>query len=144
MTKRYNQLAGIVRRAIVEWVAGDVTSEIRENTTIHEDDLSQEVRDLRPDLVFTRRENQREVIDTIELSCPHGYMTQGENVLKRVFELKQGKNRQLAQELSNLRHERVRVTAVIVSSLGAVYMQSLKDFHTVLRCDDRQLRKLRR
>jgi hypothetical protein len=43
MTKRHNQLAGVVRRAIVEWIVGDVTSEIRENTTIPEDDLSQEV-----------------------------------------------------------------------------------------------------
>jgi hypothetical protein len=137
MTKRHNQLAGIVRRAIVEWVAGDVTSEIRENTTIPDDGISQEVRDLRPDLVFTRRENQREVIEIIEFSCPYGYMTQGEKALKRVFEQKQRKYRQLAQELSNLTHDRVRVTAVIVSSLGAVYMHSLKDLHTVLRCDDR-------
>jgi hypothetical protein len=42
-TKRHNQLAGIVRRTIMEWVAGDITSEIRENTTIPEDGLSQEV-----------------------------------------------------------------------------------------------------
>jgi hypothetical protein len=144
MTKRHNQLAGIIRRAIVEWVAGDVTSEIRENTTILEDDLSQEVRDLSQDLVFTRRENQREVIEIIKFSCPYGYMTQGENTLKRVFEQKQRNYRQLAQEVSNLRHERVQVTAVIVSSLGAVYMQSSKDLHTVLRYDDRQLRKLGR
>jgi hypothetical protein len=124
-------------RAIVEWVAGDVTSEIRENTTVLEDGLSQEVRYLRPDLVFRRRENQREMIEIIDFSCPYGYMTQGENALKRVFEQKQRKHRQLAQELSNLRHERARVTAVIMSSLGAVYMQSLIDLHTVLRCDDR-------
>jgi hypothetical protein len=94
--------------------------------------------------VFTRRENQREVIEIIEFFCPYGYMTQGENALKRVFEQKQCKYRQLAQELSNLRHERVWVTAVIVSSLGAVYMQSLKDLHAVLRCDDRRPEKLGR
>jgi hypothetical protein len=92
--------------------------------------------------VFRRRENQIEVIEIIEFSCPYGYMTQGENALKRVFEQKQRKYRQLAQELSNLRHDRVRVTAVIMSSLGAVYMQSLKDLHTVERCDDPQLKKL--
>jgi hypothetical protein len=94
--------------------------------------------------VFTRRENQREVIEIIEFSWPYGYMTQGENALKRLFEQKQRKSRQLTQELSNLRHERVRVTAVIVSSLGAIYMQSLKYLHTVFRCDDRQLKKLGR
>jgi hypothetical protein len=77
---------------------------------------------LRPDLVFTRRENQREVIEIIEFYCSYGYMTQGENALKRVFEQKQRKNRQLAQELSKLRHEGIRVTAVIVSSLDAVYI----------------------
>jgi hypothetical protein len=60
------------------------------------------------------------VIEIIEFSCPYGYMTQGENALKRVFEQKQRVNRQLAQEFSNLRHERARVTAVIMSSLGAV------------------------
>jgi hypothetical protein len=144
MTKWHNQLAGLVRRAIVDWVAGDITSEIRENTIMPEDSLSQEVRDLRPDLMFRRRENQREMIEIMEFSCPYDYMTQGENSLKRVFEQKQRKYRKLAQELSNLRHERVRVTAVIVSSLGAVYMRSLKDLHTVLRCDDRQLKKLGR
>jgi hypothetical protein len=69
---------------------------------------------LRPDLVFRRRENQREVIEIIEFSCPYGYVTQGENGLKRVFERKQRKYRQLAQEHSNLRYERVRVIAVIV------------------------------
>jgi hypothetical protein len=55
-----------------------------------------------------------EVIEIIEFSCQYGYMTQGENALTRVFEQKQRKYRQLAQELSNLRHERVWVTAVIV------------------------------
>jgi hypothetical protein len=84
------------------------------------------------------------VIEIIGFSCPYGYLTQGENALKRVFEQKQRKYRQLAQDLSNLRHEHVRVTAIIVSSLGAVYMQSLKDLHTVLRCDDRRLKQLGR
>jgi hypothetical protein len=84
ITNRNNQLAGVVRRAIVERVAGDVTLEIRENTTIPEDGLSQEVRDSRPDLVFRGRENQRDVIEIIEFSCPCDYMTQGENALKRV------------------------------------------------------------
>jgi hypothetical protein len=91
MTKWHNQFAGIVRRAIVEWAAGDVTSDIRENATIPEDGRSQEVRDLRPDLVFRRRENQREMVEIIEFSCPYGYMTQGENALKRVFEQKRHK-----------------------------------------------------
>jgi hypothetical protein len=77
---------------------------------------------LRPDLVFRRRENQREVTEIIELSCPDGYMIQGENALKRVFEQKQHKYRQLAQEVSILRYELIRVTAVIMSSLGVVYM----------------------
>jgi exonuclease III len=86
-----------------------------------EDGLSQEIRDLKPDLVFRRRENQREVIEIIEFSCPYGYMTQGENALKRVFEQKQRMYRQLAQELSNLRQERERVIAVIGLSLGPVY-----------------------
>jgi hypothetical protein len=89
-----------------------------------------------------RRENQREVIETIEFSCPHGYMTQGENALKLIFEQKQRKYRQLAQEPSHFRHERVRVTAVIASWLGEVYMQSLNDFHTVLKREGGELKKM--
>jgi hypothetical protein len=36
------------------------------------------------------------------------------------------------------------VTAVIVSSIGAVYLPSLKDLQKVLRCSDEELRQLGR
>jgi hypothetical protein len=126
----------------MEWVAGDIVSETRENMIILEDGLFQEVRDLGPDLIFRRGENQREIIVVIELSCPHSCMVQGRNAMKRVPEQKRPKYRQMPQELSNLRHEQIRVTAVIVLWLGSAYMQSLKDLHTMLRCDRRQPRRL--
>jgi hypothetical protein len=81
--------------------------------------------------------NHREVIEILEFSCPYGHMTRGENALKGVFEQKQCRDRQSAQELTNLSQERVRVIPVIVSSLGAVYMQSLKYLDTILRYNHR-------
>jgi hypothetical protein len=48
----------------------------------------------------------------------------------------------LATELKNLRREQVRVTAVIVSSMGAIYGPSLKDLQKVLRCNDKEMRKV--
>jgi hypothetical protein len=106
---------------MVECFAGGVTLGMRENTIIPEDGLPQDVRFLRPDLVFRRRQNQREMVEIIEPSCPYGHVTQGENALKHVFEQKQCRCRQVAQQLSDLRWEGVPVLAVIVSSLGVVY-----------------------
>jgi hypothetical protein len=39
---------------------------------------------------------------------------------------------------------KVRVTAVIVSSMGAVYGRSMKDLQKVLRCNDKEMKKLAR
>jgi hypothetical protein len=36
------------------------------------------------------------------------------------------------------------MTAMIVSSMGAVYLQSLKDLQKILRCSDQEMRKLGR
>jgi hypothetical protein len=84
------------------------------------------------------------VIEITEFSYAHGYMTQGENSLKRVFEQKQLKYRQLAQGLSKSMAEWVRVMAIIMPSPGYGATQSLKHLHIVLRCNDRQPKELGR
>jgi hypothetical protein len=48
----------------------------------------------------------------------------------------------LAEELRELRRQKVRVTAIIVSSMEAVYKPSLKDLQKVLKCTDRQIKKI--
>jgi hypothetical protein len=50
----------------------------------------------------------------------------------------------LAIESVRVRQQRVRVTAVVVSSVGAINRQSLKGFEKVRRCSDRELRRLGR
>jgi hypothetical protein len=61
-----------------------------------------------------------------------------------VHEGKKRKYANLAEELSRQRQEEIRVTAVIMSSMCAVYLQSLKDLEKILRCSDQEMRNLRR
>jgi hypothetical protein len=83
-------------------------------------------------------------MEIIEFSCPYGYTSHGSNSLKRVYEQKKRKYAEFANELMRLRNEEVRVTAVNVSWMGAIYPQSLKDLQRVLRCSDQETRKLGR
>jgi hypothetical protein len=46
--------------------------------------------------------------------------------------------------LSTQQQEEVRVTVVIVSSMGAVYGPSMKNLQKVLRCNDKEMKKLAR
>jgi hypothetical protein len=50
----------------------------------------------------------------------------------------------LVNALRMLRHYQVNVTAVIISSKGAVYSQSLKDLRAILHCHRRETHKLGR
>jgi hypothetical protein len=61
-----------------------------------------------------------------------------------VYEKKKRKYANLTEELSRQRQEEIRVTAVIVSSIGAIYLQSLIDLQKVLRYSDQKMRKLGR
>jgi hypothetical protein len=88
--------------------------------------------------------NERRLPEIIEFSCPYGHISHGRDALERVCEQKKNKYADLANELKSLRHEEVRVTAVIVSSMGAVSGPSLKDLQKILKCNDGQIRKLGR
>ena len=161
MTRRHNKLANVVRRGIEGFLANDLRSEIQENEEIRQEGLPDEMRRLRPDMVFERKrvqsgtgirfyaerdearlQEEEKVIEILEFSCPYGYVSRGRNTLERVYEEKKRKYTELARNLKRLRREEVRVTAVIVSSMGAVYDQSLKDLQKVLGCTDREMKKL--
>jgi hypothetical protein len=90
------------------------------------------------------RQDGRKMMEILEFSCPYGYISHGRNSLERVYEQKKQKYAELANELRRLRNEEIRVTAVIVSSMKAVYGPSLKDLQKVLGCSDREMRKLGR
>jgi hypothetical protein len=59
-----------------------------------------------------------------------------------VYEEKKEKYLDLARNLKRLRREEVRITVVIVSSMGAVYDRSLKDLQKMPKFTNREIRKL--
>jgi hypothetical protein len=66
MTKRHNDLVGVIRRAIKENKAETFLSKIGDNTVIRREGFSEEVRSLRPDLCFETRSfgsNPKVIID---------------------------------------------------------------------------------
>jgi hypothetical protein len=48
----------------------------------------------------------------------------------------------LGKEISKIEQKEVRVTAVIISSMEAVYASSLKDLQQLLQCSDHEIRKI--
>jgi hypothetical protein len=150
MTKRPNKLANVVRRGIEKFVADDLRSAIQENEKMGRDDLPEDLQELRPDMVFERRrtrrvgelewytegrdeelKNEEKIIEIIGFSCPYGHISRGRDTLERAYEEKKRKYMELALNLKRLRRAEVRVTVVIVSSMGAVYDRSLRPTESV-------------
>jgi hypothetical protein len=59
MTERHNRVAKVVREAVIKYRGTELQSEIRENTSIPEDQLTEQLRNLRPDIVFERQSRKR-------------------------------------------------------------------------------------
>jgi sugar phosphate isomerase/epimerase len=89
-------------------------------------------------------QSQLKGMEILEFSCLYRHISHGINSLERVYEEKKRKYAELAKELKNLQREQVRVTAVIDSSMGAIYDPGLKDLLKILRCNDKQMRKVGR
>jgi hypothetical protein len=158
-----------VRRALIRFIGTDMRSEIRENQGVGEEGLPEELNRLRPDMRVERRNYDRrrrrgreeigpgaarreeeaeggreqKTIEILEFSCPYGCISDGRNTLEKIYEEKKAKYEELARELKTRRQEEVSVTAVIVSSMGTLYEPSMKDLQKVLRCNDKELRRLR-
>jgi hypothetical protein len=88
--------------------------------------------------------NKTRMIEIVEFSCPYGYISHGRDSLRKVYEEKKRKDAELANALKRVTGKQIRVTAVIVSSMGAVDVPSMKDLQKVLKCNDRELKKLGR
>jgi hypothetical protein len=84
------------------------------------------------------------MIEIVEFSCPYGYISHGRDSLIKVYEEKKRKYAELANVLARVTGKQVRVTTVIVSSMGAGYVPSMKDLQKVLKCNDGELKKLAR
>jgi hypothetical protein len=144
MTQRHNRVAKVVREAVLKFVAGDLKSDIHENTAIQVDGLPEGLRALRPDIVFERDGRGRRMMEILEFSCPYGHMSRGRDTLAAVYEAKKSKYTELATAIRERTQRPVNVTAVIVSSMGAVHPQTLKDLRAILQCGSRDLQMLGR
>jgi hypothetical protein len=160
MKKRHNKLAKVVRRAIGNFVADDLRSAIEE---AEQERLSGGMQRMRPDMIFERRRiepvgepsfdiegqveelrNEERITEIIEFPCPYGRISCGRDTLGEAYEEKKMTYAELARSLKRLRREEGQVTALIVSSMGAVYNQSLIDLEKVLGRTDRRSQKLGR
>jgi hypothetical protein len=133
-----------VKDAVLKFVNGNLKSDIHENTNIGQDGLEGGLRALRPDMVFEREGRGGRMLEILEFSCPYGYVSHERDTLAAVYEQKRAKYSELANALGRLRQQPVNVTAVIVSSMGAVYPKSLKELRKILCCTSREIRKLGR
>jgi hypothetical protein len=162
-TARHDQLSNVVRRAVITCLGEDLRSEIALGIETQDEGIPEELKVLKPDMMFTRRSptgpgsnspekgrrgsegmerHGEDMIEIIEFTCPYGHISHGRDTLKARYEEKQQKYAELAHELSRVRHTPVRVTAVIVSSMGAVYGPSLAALRRVLACSDQELIRL--
>jgi hypothetical protein len=150
MTQPHNRLANVVRKAIIDYSGTERRWESRESMAIGEERLSEQTRNQRPDSVFERCSQRRRrgreeavpvggddmnSIELIEFSCPYVRISHAENTLERTYRPKHETYAKLADEPRELRGKEVRVTVIIVPSMGAVWRQSLKDLQKILKCE---------
>ena len=131
-----------VKKAIEKHIIGELKGPIKENTPIQIPGLSEETRNLRPDMWFIRKERNQDILEILEFSSQFGRIENEENKLKHTFEHKANKYQRLAEEVTAKTRMLSRVHTIIVSSLGAVYNDSMKCLMTILRCNNRDLAKL--
>jgi cyanate lyase len=68
-------------------------------------------------------------------------MFHGRSTSEPTYRQEKEKDASFADRLRELGTQKVRVTAIIASSIGAVYKPSLKDLQKVMKCTDRQINK---
>jgi hypothetical protein len=142
MTDRHNRVVRCLRKVIEKNLATDLVGEIHENTPIQVEGLSEESIRLRPDMWLVRKENHENTLEILEVSCPFGYFDEGVSSLKRSFDHKMDKYQNLANEVTALTRMKVKLHPIIVSSLGALYTDSMKCLKSLLKCKDKELRTL--
>jgi hypothetical protein len=142
MTRHHNKVVDVMRRAIEEQMANRLHTRISENTTMRGEGLSEEMRRLKPDLNFVASTYGMRFTLIIDISCPYGCISYGENTLRKVYVDKLEKYARLAQEIKADQYMLMEIIPVIVSSLGVVHEQSFKAFGQLFMCEEREEKKL--
>jgi hypothetical protein len=144
MTERQNRIVRVVKEAVLTFVDENLRSDIHENTIIRHEGLPGGLRTLRPDMVFEREGRAGRAMEILEFSCRYGHVSRERHTLAAVYEQEKVKYSDLASALRELRQQPMNVTVLIVSSMGAVCSQSLKELQKVLGCGSREMQKLGR
>jgi hypothetical protein len=82
--------------------------------------------------VYQRRAKKEDTAEITEFSYSYGHRSHNCNTLETVDEQKTRTSRELANETRGLLNQLANVTAIIVSSMGAVYEPSLEALQTNL------------
>jgi hypothetical protein len=139
---RHNSVAKVVEEAVLRFHGPNLLSDISQDKPVLQEGLAEDLRIQRPDMFFVRQTREGPVLEIIEFSCPYGYICPERDVMQAIHEQKTRKYERLVTELKALRQGSVNLTAVIISSMGAVYPRSLRDLQMILGCNDRETRKL--
>jgi hypothetical protein len=95
MTKRHGRLAEVTRRAVIKFIGQELRSEIRENQRVEQEGLPEELKALRPDMIFEQRdrsprrreereeEGEQKITKIIEFSCPYGCVSHNRDTWRR-------------------------------------------------------------
>ena len=107
---------------------GDI-EEIHEDKTINFPDLTEDLRRLRPDIVAWSNNRNKCII--IEISVPYGKKNWESDTLADVYSHKKEKYSEL---VNFLRDRNIDVTfgVIIVSSIGAVFRESINDINRII------------
>jgi hypothetical protein len=141
-TQRHNRLVKVVNDAIHKNIGEEIQGGVKENTIVDINELSEEVRRQRPDLVFLRKYRGEETVEIVEFTCPYGYRSKGRDTLEKAFEDKKEKYSQLAREIEEKTRFKAHIIPGVVSSMGAIYEESIKMLEKLLKCEKKKMRKL--
>jgi hypothetical protein len=83
-------------------------------------------------------------MEILKFSCPYGYVSHERDTLATVYQQQKAKYSDLESALRELRQQPVNVTVIIVSSMGAVYSQSLKELRKILGRSSQEMHELGR
>jgi hypothetical protein len=136
ITDRHNRIGKVVYNEISK--LRSIEGGVHQNTPIPIGGLNSEVANLRPDMAFVQRSGEDQIVEIVEFTCPYGYKARGRITLERAYEQKRHKYEALARDIRRVTQKRVRITAVVVSSMGAVYEKSLEDLCRMLDITDKK------
>ena len=122
-TTRHNRLQSILIEHIKKIPS---TAEIQCDKKINIDSLPPNLSKLRPDIVIWNL--NRTACKIIEISVPYASITWGEDALKKAYDEKKLKYKDLIEWIRN-QNISVEYFVIIVSSVGAVFQESIADVH---------------